>query len=149
MNNCGLKTDMYYFNDKRRKVKRGSLSIDLVFSIFIISIISILVVSSVDNYRKMDKKIEDRIDFMNICNTICDEEKLEIEEYNGATKDIVKDEKNNKYDCEITKNRSVLDFRYGAIKSKITIKRGDLVEKRNVYSISGTRSSNPKTFNIR
>lgn len=143
INNYKMRWDIDTYILKKRS---GNMSIDLVFSFFITMVAAISLIYAVTNFKRIDKEIEERYSFMRDVNLICDREKIDIQSYKGRIEDLEKNINQKDKKNTIFINRKVLDIRYGAVESRIEVRRNNLCEYRYVYGITNTRLQTSKSI---
>lgn len=117
--------------------RKGSIGMDVIFSIMLTLTIIIFVEASVKNSETISKKMDNRQFTKRILIDEAEKEKGIISSYEGELDNLSEkvSYKDGKY--EVEKNRKVLDARFGYICSQIKVKNNATVEKIKVYSILG------------
>lgn len=116
--------------------RNASLSVDTIFSILIISVMTYLSSVSFSNIKQISGHIDDENDLLEFLEGLAEKENRKISLSSIDTLDIGEREENlDEYSIKI--KRELLERNFGLVKSKITVSKDNIEEYIITYSVVG------------
>ncbi|MEG0249924.1 MAG: hypothetical protein RR561_03150 [Peptostreptococcus sp.] len=116
--------------------RRASLSIDIIFSILLLSVITYLMSVSFSNIKQMNENVDEENDSLELLEGLAEKENRKIS-LNSMDSLDTEDKEENFDGYNIKIQRDLLEENFGLVKSKITILKDDSKQSIDTYSVVG------------
>ena len=128
--------------------RRGSMEIDMIFSIFTVVMIICFIEISTKNIYAINRKINEEIGKREMITREAEVEKAEIAGFSGEAERLIENKEYRNRGYSINKNRKIINSEYGLVKTEILMKKEGISEKIEVYGILGEDETVPEDENL-
>ena len=117
--------------------RRGSMEIDMIFSIFTVVMIVCFVEIGTKNLCAINSKINEEIGKREAITLEAEGEKAEITGFSGGQEMLIENKEYTSWGYNINKKRKIINREFGLVKTEILMEKKGISEKIEVYGILG------------